>query len=424
MGRGARKRNNKQKASRAVTRQSTFSLAQERPGKPTVVMNDDAYKTLEQQKKNELSAYIHQHQLHNSTNGLRVVRRENQRTVVVVSSSLQINPKLAKKITSISPSEKGLNLQQRSAAGLRIGPEESFEVRWDDIDGQLIAIMLRGVFSPREARAIDKFREKHKQQSQGWSRGCEADTISRLNTTRRQVKIGKIVVGSTGINKNNALVNIKPGGKGETTRLKMEYINQEGKPKEIPFNHWIDRCTWEQTRRLKKTINYSDFLRDSDDSVKSYFNNLQHIYMRESRLFMDPDDYDDNKQEIMDLIHLNSNIIDDDLSKMGVHRDPSTPTPALACGSTNYVYDEEKEEWMCNNYGGRLFIVDGLLCLDYRPMDVAVFDGNYLHGVSKMKPVKGKEPPNGGKYNRFSMILFSRYQRSQKIRKHGWNLRK
>ena len=103
MGRGKRNRNN-QKANRTKERQGKFELQQQVPGNPTVLMNDEAFKRLEKQKKNALSTYIHQHQLHKSTNGLRVVRREKQRTVVLVSSSLRVDPKVAKKIPNISPS--------------------------------------------------------------------------------------------------------------------------------------------------------------------------------------------------------------------------------------------------------------------------------------------------------------------------------
>ena len=51
MGRGKRKRNTQQKDKRAAIRQSTFSLAQKEPGKPTVVMNDEAFKRLEAYSK-------------------------------------------------------------------------------------------------------------------------------------------------------------------------------------------------------------------------------------------------------------------------------------------------------------------------------------------------------------------------------------
>eukprot|EP00986_Skeletonema_menzelii_P005960 scaffold2238_cov145-Skeletonema_menzelii.AAC.5 len=52
------------------------------------------------------------------------------------------------------------------------------------------------------------------------------------------------------------------------------------------------------------------------------------------------------------------------------------------------------------NNGGRLFIVEGLFWIDYRPTDVAIFDGNSPHGVSHMRP-RGIQKCGPRKYLRF-----------------------
>jgi hypothetical protein len=57
-------------------------------------------------------------------------------------------------VMKICPSDKGLNLSKRSATGMGLDLDESFEVRWDD--GTLIAVMLRNVFSKEDARASFK----------------------------------------------------------------------------------------------------------------------------------------------------------------------------------------------------------------------------------------------------------------------------
>ena len=40
-------------------------------------------------------------------------------------------------------------------------PGESFEVRWNGIDSDLNVMMSRDVFTPREARAADLFKQEH-----------------------------------------------------------------------------------------------------------------------------------------------------------------------------------------------------------------------------------------------------------------------
>lgn len=134
---------------------------------------------------------------------------------------------------------------------------------------------------------------------------------------------------------------------------------------------------------------------------------------------MGEDEFNSNLDDVMWQIHLNTNVIDDDNSKMAIHHDPSTPTPALACGSTNFLYRDDLDRWIPKNRGGRLFLVEGILSLEYSPRDVCLFDGNILHGLTKMKPLCGGDA--SARFHRFSIILFSRYKRSQRMLTHGWN---
>ncbi len=213
MGRGQRNRK-KQHDNRAAARRGKFPLQQQvktSSDQPTVALDDKAYKQLEQSKREALKEYIHSNNLHTSKHGLSLIRLEGRLPVIAICSSLRIPRNKAKDMTKICPSEAGLNLHHRSAIGLGLEPDESFEVRWDDADGQLIAMMKRNVFTPSEATACSIFEKEHVSKSKGWNRGCEADVLSRENTTRRQLKDKKITIGAIGINENNKLLKVGPG---------------------------------------------------------------------------------------------------------------------------------------------------------------------------------------------------------------------
>jgi|SaaInl74LU_5_DNA_1037368.scaffolds.fasta_scaffold14621_1 hypothetical protein len=417
MGRGKRSRKN-HRQKRAAARRAAFPL-QRHSSKKNVAINDQAYKQLASTNMKELKDYIHGNNLHESKFGLKLIRPKNCPPVITVSPSLMMSDKQAKNVTRICPSEHGLNLTQRSAVGLGLGQDESFEVRWKDVDGQLIAIMNRNVFTPLEARASDLFEAEHKQFSLGWNRGCEADVISRENTTRRQLKNKKTIIDATGINANNKFIEVHPGGIGETTRIKVEYQNQKGKAKEVPLSSFIDRMTWVKKGGGRKKRDYSKFCNDSDDAAASYFDKLQSHYLDACAQFMGEDEFNKCSDDVKANILLNTNVLDDDLSKMGIHHDPSTPTPALACGTTNFVYDEGHHQWNPKNHGGRLFLAEGMISMEYSPTDILVFDGNILHGVTPMRPLRDDQAQQ--QYNRFSIIMFSRYGRSRQMKKHGWN---
>ena len=53
--------------------------------------------------------------------------------------------------------------------------------------------------------------------------------------------------------------------------------------------------------------------------------------------------------------------VDEASSRVGVHRDPPCPLPALLCGST--VYSLTASGWVAHAGGGSLFMADGLWCL-------------------------------------------------------------
>jgi len=139
--------------------------------------------------------------------------------------------------------------------------------------------------------------------------------------------------------------------------------------------------------------------------------------MRHCLAFMG-EKYKNCLNEVEASLLMNTNIIDDVDSTMAIHKDPTTPTPALAAGPSNYVFDEVKEEWTLSHNGGRLYIAEGLFWIDYCPTDVALFDGNVPHGVSRLRP-RGVDKSQSVVYERFSIILFSKFLRTRGMRKHG-----
>eukprot|EP00986_Skeletonema_menzelii_P005740 scaffold2132_cov152-Skeletonema_menzelii.AAC.1 len=416
MGKGNRE---KQRMNRALKRreQSTAKPLQNdnKTKDPFTGFGDKNYKLQSRQKKCALKKYIHDHKLHQSNIGLTLYRPENRLPVIVISTLLQMNSNEGSAVTKICPSDHGLNLDKRCARGLGLEPDESFEVRWGDIDGDLILMMFRNVFTPLEARAADLFKQEHATHSKGWNRGCEADLISRENTARRQVNNPDMILKTSGINQNNTLVSVGPGGIGKTTGVKICYDTGE-RVVSLPLCSFISRMKW--TPSGDGGHNYEKFLKRSDIAASKYFAKIKSVYMDHCLAFMG-NEYLDCLDSIEASLWMNTNIIDDVDSIMSIHHDPSTPTPALAAGTTNYEFDQEKEEWILMNNGGRLFIVEGLFWIDYRPTDVAIFDGNSPHGVSHMRP-RGIQKCGPRKYLRFSMILFSIFRRT-KMRKHGYN---
>lgn len=373
---------------------------------------DHNYKEQTRDKMRSWKEYVHGNNLHQSQNGLTLVRPKEGLPVVVVSSSLQMDARQGTAITKICPSDHGLNLDQRCAKGLGLKSHESFEVRWDGIDGELIVLMLRNVFTAKQAKAADIFKQAHAMESKGWNRGCEADIIPRENAIRRQINNPAMILGASGVNPNNSLVRVGPGGIGKTTGVKAFYHNGE-REVPIPLCSFIDRMKW---GRKGNGFDYERFLKRSDKSASDFFEKLKSTYINNCVAFMG-EKHSNCLDQVEGSLLMNTNIIDDKDSVMGIHKDPTTPTPALVTGPGNYIFDEEEGEWILSHNGGRLFLAEGLFWIDYRPTDVALFDGNVPHGVSRMRPL-GADKSQTVMYQRFSLILFSRYGR-MKMKKHG-----
>jgi len=409
------------KRDESVSKANTCKHAKNRPirlknNKVAAHFGDHNYKELEKRKQAAFRKYIRDNKLNDSTNGLELRRGEDERKlpVVIISSSLMMDKNLGNKITKICPSDKGLNLDNRCGKGIGLHPEESFEVRWDD--GTLIAVMLRNVFSKEDAKTSLLFEEEHRTHSKGWNRGCEADLVPRVNKIMYQLN-NERPMKSTGINPIATILSVKPGGKGNTTCTRAFYQHLDGNKTSVPFSSFIDRMKWVPSGEKKdsRCRCYDEFL-ERVEGGRDYFSKMKTTYLELCTYFMGGDVINEISDDIVKTIRLNTNIIDDKESTMGIHHDIPTPTPAMATGSTNYRFEDG--EWTLKQNGGRLFIAEGLFWLDYRPTDCVAFDGNIPHGVSRLRPIH----PNNlqPEYRRFSIIMFSVYKRTA-MRSHGYN---
>jgi len=70
---------------------------------------------------------------------------------------------------------------------------------------------------------------------------------------------------------------------------------------------------------------------------------MKTTYLELCTYFMGGDVINEISDDIVKTIRLNTNIIDDKESTMGIHHDIPTPTPAMATGSTNYRFEDG--EW-------------------------------------------------------------------------------
>ena len=108
-------------------------------------------------------------------------------------------------------------------------------------------------------------------------------------------------------------------------------------------------------------------------------------------------------------LHMSSLVVDECTSRLGVHRDPASPMPALVAGTTVYSLGADGKEVRVAS-GGRLFQADGLFDLSYGPYDAVLMDGNLAHGVTCLAALKGRGHLQGrAPLRRSSLIVFNRF---------------
>ena len=99
--------------------------------------------------------------------------------------------------------------------------------------------------------------------------------------------------------------------------------------------------------------------------------------------------------------------LDSNSSKLGAHRDPAGPMPALIGGATTRLLGEGGN-WQARAHGGHLVLLDGLFDLAYGPHDLVLLDGNFLHTVTRLRALPGARPP---RLERRSVIMFNTWKR-------------
>lgn len=97
-------------------------------------------------------------------------------------------------------------------------------------------------------------------------------------------------------------------------------------------------------------------------------------------------------------------------SRIGIHKDPPSPFPALVAGSG--VHQLKNNEWNKMYNGGRLFSAEGWFDLSYTPLDVTIMNGNNPHGVTTLRALSGEGSTKGRpEMKRNSIIIFSKFLR-------------
>ena len=114
----------------------------------------------------------------------------------------------------------------------------------------------------------------------------------------------------------------------------------------------------------------------------------------------------------MDL-HLSTLVMNECTSRIGIHRDPATPMPAMVQGRTLHHMSPDGTSVPVGR-GGRLFLADGLFDLSYGPYDVVLLDGNLAHGITCLRALPGQGDRRGRTpLVRSSTILFNRFKKEK-----------
>ena len=152
-------------------------------------------------------------------------------------------------------------------------------------------------------------------------------------------------------------------------------------------------------------------------------------------------------------------LINEGSSHLGLHHDPECPLPAFICGlglhrwvepptttsaaSTTFAAAEDEPDdveseseseaelevegqFVRIGRGGRLILADGLFDLEYGPTDAVLMDGNYLHGVTALRDLPGTSAEglrDGSaarpELQRFSIIRLSTFGKEKGMHKDG-----
>ena len=331
--------------------------------------------------------------------------------VLVVRQSCRMDPVCLQRVLKWSPSRKDINafhIRNPNAFGLG---ETSFEVRLDHMDGEIIAIKLRNVFSMEQSLQSLQLQNCHDSISWGWNKGCEADPLPTSKAIKCQILNDKCMKSSgfawTNVKK---VIHLGPTSKSGVG-CKYGYINSRGKKIYRSLSVHIDRHKW--AKNGSKSISSIHNI-DAKSGCMSIVDVAKNIYIDAIPGYLLSRGFERRDvQDCLSGINENMELSTLTLTKskpIAIHRDPHTPTFALLFGHT--THDLINDEWIDPRVGGTLFLMDGLLELPYSPRDIVMLDGNFAHGVTTVQD-HGKDISK-----RFSAILFCKWRREQ-LKKPG-----
>lgn len=350
-------------------------------------------------------------------NNLKVVRcSELKMPVLVVARDRLMTPEEEASVLKTAFTHRQLNVfHVLNCKKMGLG-NESYEVRLDSERGPLIAVVLRDALTDEEAIESKLLLKCHDNVCLGWSKGCEADTRPTSESIIPNLKNFKVMK-SSGLTSSNVsmIVRVGPTKKDGSGQPSILYKNKIGDVIKRPFCSVLDRHKW--NRKGVNSLEHNVKEMGGVENI-SIIERVTSIYKAYVPIYLSSRGFD--RSEIEDCMSTIDSSVSvstlklTDRNSIGVHRDPPTPMPACAFGMTTYEYCEESKSWISRIKGGKLYLINGLIMLDYSPRDVVLFDGNKAHGVTKLV-----RKQTGGDNWRFSVLLFSRWRREKRMMKPG-----
>jgi len=327
--------------------------------------------------------------------------------------------------------QKGIIQRLLSTRNLRSwGLQDCTEITFTDEQEVVLCVWCPYALTFEESLAFDILEVDSIKHPNYWKKGCEASVFPDPYQLLSDLKCPKSMK-SNGFNKPGTIndygneigtveefTSIGPDTKtGHTNSIKYRSSDSGKETDSHPFSMTLPRKVYTCSTNPSTNLNK---LMDDKPHLRSLYNKLMEIYKDKLPKFLRsrncPQEHLEN--EVSRTIAPNEMFLAANRltakHNMGQHTDPPVPSPALAAGSTNFVPDYEKRTWSRKQKGGNLYLADSMICLDYHPQDVVLFDGNMLHGVTAI----GGEANNS--LSRFSIVLFSRHRKDGSgIRDYG-----
>jgi hypothetical protein len=339
--------------------------------------------------------------------------------VVVLDSMCRMHSEEVKATLKCNFSDKDTLNDFRNSDSLGLG-RASFFVRWDSVNGPIVAIVIRDSMDDSLASASLILEREHNRVSKGWNKGCEADPWASSHNILSQVK-NPLAMKSAGFCLSNVckVLSVGPDNPSKSTSPKFKYINvKEGRVVSRPLCAFIDRHKWSSNNSsISPLRTLAGITHEEQDLVSSYLDRRIELFQHYLPQYLGSRGW--SMKHTIEAVEWSSepNIVHSTLKTLrnkipGNHRDP--PTPTFACVGGHGNFELKDGVFVRKQLGGNLYLVDGLLRLDYGPRDMIFLDGNVAHGVTNMRHMTQKK----GNLSRFSVISFSNWRR-EKMKKPG-----